>query len=96
MGLLTNINKHQYSINSHLGAVTETTSEPTSGVPVAEHEYAETEINVQQSKPPESEQQSMASYTNTTPGVITQEAVNHYDMGQWSDMKLKTAYSERY
>ena len=55
------------------------TSEPTPPDVPAEHEYAETEINRQ----PDSEQlQSTATYTNTTPGPITQEAVNHYDLGQ--------------
>lgn len=57
------------------------TSEPPPDVP-AEHEYAETEIN-RQPHQPDSEQQSMATYTNTTPGQITQEAINHYDLGQW-------------
>ena len=63
-------------------AVTEvTTSEPAAPPEVTiEHEYAETEINRQ---PADSDQQqSVATYTNTMPGVISEEAVNHYDLGQ--------------
>ena len=44
----------------------------------AEHDYATTEV----AKQPESMQQASADYTNTTPGIITQEALSHYDFGQ--------------
>ena len=68
-------------LHLYVAATEATTSEPAAPPDVpTEHEYAETEINRQ---PASSEQQqSMATYTNTTPGVISEEAVNHYDLGQ--------------
>ena len=66
---------HHHSHADHAAEATTSADPPPAA---AEHEYAETEIN----RPPETEQQSAATYTNTTPGLITQEAINHYDLGQ--------------
>ena len=58
----------------------DTTAQSTSGLP--EHEYASAELTKQSDESSEAMQQSSATYTNTTPGVITQEALGHYDFGQ--------------
>ena len=54
-----------------------------SGVP---NDYADIAISGTAAPPEsgavESGLESTATYTNTTPGVITQEAINHYDFGQ--------------
>ena len=45
-----------------------------------DHEYAETEDVM---KPSESNQPPSVAYANTTPGQVTPEAINHYDLGQY-------------
>ena len=45
-----------------------------------DHEYAETEEVIKSS---ESNQPPSVAYANTTPGQVTPEAINHYDMGQY-------------
>ena len=49
------------------------------GQATAATSYGYTEVRQQTGG---SQEDSMATYTNTTPGVITPEAINHYDLGQ--------------
>ena len=53
--------------------------DPAESAPT-EHEYASPEATATSDSMP---QQPPAVYTNTTPGVVTQEALSHYDFGQW-------------
>lgn len=63
--------------------VTHTSPLPVSSVDPTDHEYADTTAT-RMPHPSDSkqEQQPPVIYTNTTPGEITQEALNHYDFGQ--------------
>ena len=55
---------------------------PSANVPTVSHEYAETEDVVKVPHPSESDQPPSAAYANTTPGQVTPEAMEHYDLGQ--------------